>query len=504
MIENISEKEIKNNKESIRQEENKKKILNMFARNVTSTRREVLQQMLNPGKDINYECGYPTSITIQNYRDYFDREGLGKRVVSILPEESWAMAPEIYEDEDMKETEFEKDLKALDKERHLLHYLQRIDILSGIGSFGILLLGISDGKKLNEPVDGIDLKTGELVGTPKKYELLYLRPFDESLVKIKETEEDTTAPRFGQPTIYEVNFENSLGTTTLNNQVHWTRVIHIADNRETSEIYGAPRMKSVYNRLLDIRKVLSGSGEMFWKGAFPGYAFEVNPDISDATIDEDTIRDTLEDYTAGLQRYIAIAGVTVKNLEPQISDPSVHVETQLKYIAISLGIPYRIFLGSEQAKLASTQDKETWNKRIAKRQTSYVDPLVIRPLIDRLIIYGILPSVEEYFIDWPDLNAPGEEEGAKIAEIKTNALTKYVAGSVDELIPPKEYLMMILGMDQEEAETIEKAAKLYGTDLSQQADEKAEKEAADAAIAADEATARQIEIERVKTEARNG
>ena len=263
-------------------------------------------------------------------------------------------------------------------------------------------------------------------------------------------------------------------------------------------------MKSVYNRLLDIRKVLSGSGEMFWKGAFPGYAFEVNPDISDATIDEDTIRDTLEDYTAGLQRYIAIAGVTVKNLEPQISDPSVHVETQLKYIAISLGIPYRIFLGSEQAKLASTQDKETWNKRIAKRQTSYVDPLVIRPLIDRLIIYGILPSVEEYFIDWPDLNAPGEEEGAKIAEIKTNALAKYVAGSVDELIPPKEYLMMILGMDQEEAETIEKAAKLYGTDLSQQADEQAEQEAVDATRVADEATARQIEVERVKAEARNG
>ena len=195
---------------------------------------------------------------------------------------------------------------------------------------------------------------------------------------------------------------------------------------------------------------------MFWKGGFPGLSFETQSDVEG--LDADSIKDQMEKYMAGMQRYLAMEGITVKSLTPQVSSPKEHVETNMRNIAISLGIPYRIFLGTEEAKLASSQDVRTWNKRLSQRQENYVTPCIIKPLVDRFIDLGILPEPTAYVVDWPDLNAPTDEDKANVAKILTEALSKYVAGGVDALIPPMEFLTVILGMTQEEAEAIETAA----------------------------------------------
>ena len=76
------------------------------------------------------------------------------------------------------------------------------------------------------------------------------------------------------------------------------------------------------------------------------------------------------------------------------------IDAQIKYIALSMSVPYRIFIRTEEAKLSSTQDINTMNKRITKRQGGYFTPMLLRPLIDRLIAFGVLPDIEEYFIEW--------------------------------------------------------------------------------------------------------
>jgi len=440
----------------------------LLAGNATSLTRSAMNAMLNPGKDINFECGYPAwgSITKEMYREMYDREGVGTRVVQILPAESWAMFPEITEDENTNETVFEGEFKDLNKRFNIFQYLTRGDVLSGVGDYGILVIGINDGQSLDQPVEGVNEWTGEKVGNAK-HELLYLRPFDESSVTIDKMNGDISSSRFGFPELYTVKIEKSTGqgqmTTTDTVKVHWTRVLHMADNRHSSEVFGVPRMQPVYNRLLDIRKVVAGSGEMFWKGGFPGYSFETLPD-EDKTFTDDEVtelKSQIEDYAAGLQRYMTLGGMTVKSLAPQVADPTGHLQGLMQYIAVTLGIPLRIFMGSEQAKLASTQDKETWNKRINKRREDYISPFIIRPFIDRMMMFGILSEAEEYFIMWPDLAAPSDVEKAEVAEKKTTALAKYVAGSVDNLIPPKEYLTMVMDFTDEEADAIEVAANSF-------------------------------------------
>lgn len=420
----------------------------------TTFRRELLQRLLSPARNIDTECQYPTDLTIIDYKEFFDRHGLATRVVSVWPEECWQIEPKIYETEDSgEETEFEMAVEEITRRIPLWNTLFRADVLSGIGQYGVLLLGVNDGKPLSDPIEGID-ERGEKVGN-KEHELLFVRPFDESVCTIKDYEKDNTNPRYGLPTQYDIKFESTQKVESL--PVHWSRVVHLADNRTTSDVLGVPRMKIVYNNLLDIKKISGGSGEMFFKGGFPGYSFELTPEAeaAGATIDIDSMKEQTFLWGQGLQRWLYLTGVTAKSLAPQVADPSGHLDWHVKLMSMALGIPYRVLMGSEEAKLASTQDTKRHNGRVRKRQNNYLTPLVLRPFFDRLIMVGCLPEPKEYFVKWVNLDAPTDEDVANVAVKRTDALSKYVAGGVDALIPPRPYLSLVHKLTDEEIEEIE-------------------------------------------------
>lgn len=160
--------------------------------------------------------------------------------------------------------------------------------------------------------------------------------------------------------------------------------------------------------------------------------------------------------------------MTVKSLAVQVASPSDHMEQIYDNIALALDVPKRKFRGSEQAQLASEQDTLTWNKRVKRRQEKYVVPMVVRPFIDRLMAIGILPMVEEYFVEFPDLNTSTDDEKAKVATERTKALAQYVTSGVDQLIPPAEYLRLIHGLDQEEIDQILEAANARIEELDEE------------------------------------
>ncbi len=430
-------------------------------------RQEWLWSLIDPRRDIDKECGYPYLILPKQYRFMYDREGIGTRVVTIYPDECWAQDPVIYEGEEPQQTPFEDAWQALCEAEATdpLHYLHRVDVISGIGRYGILLLGTDDGLDMSEPLKGIN-ERGEVTGENPGYKLLYLRPFDEMMAHVINYESDQFNPRFGHPVYYHVLFADirvgepgmaAAAISVTSRVVHWSRVIHIADNRETSEVFGVPRMQAVFNRLCDVRKILGGSSEMFWKGGFPGYSFELNPELvtSGVTLDDKSLEEQFSKYSNGLQRYLAIVGLQAKSLAPQVADPHGNLEAQLNAIAISIGVPLRIFTGSEQAQLASGQDVRTWNRRLTKRQRRYLTPWVIRPFIERLICFGILPKPKDGFrVFWPDVNMPSEEEKTQHSDRIAAALMKYVMGGGFNVMAPAEFLRLACHFSQEEVDVI--------------------------------------------------
>jgi len=459
-------------------EKDKQLVRDMIYNTITS-RSELLSTLTDPRRDIDKECGYPNRISIQQYKKMYDREGLATRVVELMPQESWGVDPEISEDENSdNDTTFEKEWKDLENEHNLYSYMERIDELSGIGAFGILLFGLDDGKKLNEPVDGID-EQGNRTGSAQ-HEILYVRPFDQSLVTIKTSETNTSNKRFGQPTMYSVTMQNpnvDQNATVIEDEgkevlIHWHRVIHIADLRKSSEVYGTPRLQSLFNRLLDIQKITGGSAEMFWKGGFPGYSFELDPNAQAPDDDAMTeLKTQIAQWSNGLQRYLTTQGIKVNSLDPQVADPENHVDVQLTICAIALGVPKRVFMGSEQAKLASETDSQNWNKRIKRRQNKYLTPYVVKPVINRCIAYGALPEVEKYEVLWPDLNTPSEKDKAEVAKAWIETFKAYVGGDVDTLIPPELFLKMYAELNDDEVDKVMKALAKHIQELEDENEE---------------------------------
>lgn len=428
--------------------------MSSLVKNMMLTRTAWLRKLLDPRRDIDAECGHPSTLEISDYQELFTRGDIAARVVTIYPQETWSEDPLVFETEDKTETEFEKAWNGLLKTIPIYSLLQRADILSGIGRFGVLLLGVDDGKPMNEPLDGID-DQGNPSGSPSERKLLYLRTFEESVLSIAKLEDNTSNPRYGQPYTYNINFADKNGSSTLSQSVHWSRIIHIADNRTNSEVYGAPRMEVVVNRLLDLKKTAGGSGEMFWKGGFPGLSIETQPSEEEVTLDKEATQEQIEKYMNGLQRYIATIGLTAKSLSVQVADPGPHVDMQLKLIGAALGVPWRIFVGSEVGQLASGMDTRRWNQRITRRRNDYVTPYIIRPFVDRLAAAGILPQPKNgYQVEWTDPNTPSEDEKAAVAQKRTDALMKYVQSGADQLMPPFHYLTLILGFTDDEAQSI--------------------------------------------------
>lgn len=457
--------------------------------NVLLSRSSLMKNILDPRRSINADCGYPLTdeITSEDYRELYDREPIAARVVQVLPYETWQSPPTVFETEDVDQTTpFESAWQDLaqglfteswfrgDEGNPIWEHLLRADVLSGIGSYGVLLLGLDDGVDLREPVKPNEGR-----------KLLFLRSFDESLTDISLYETDPANPRFGKPLMYRVqvseprdNAQSSIGMPMATLDVHWSRIIHLADSLGSSEIIGVPRMRPVYNRLLDLRKLYGGSAEMYWRGAFPGFSVQSHPQLGpDVSFNLPDTKDQMENYMNSLQRYLALSGVDIKSLAPQVVDPTPQIDTQIDSICIQKGIPKRIFTGSERGELASSQDKRTWNGRLKFRQNTYVTPRIIVPFLDRLISLGVLPTPQEYSVIWPDLDSLSLSERAAVAVQQTDALAKYVQGGVEAMMLPVDFLVSILGLPEEEATSILDSAvaseeSIFGNDDEEEEEEK--------------------------------
>lgn len=445
---------------------------------VATTRANLLQQLFDPRRDIPKECGYPESgseYTADQYKQLYDHEPIAARCVEVLPMESWRSMPTVYESEDEEvETPFEAAVKTLpenlrgEKSYHkqeegniIWSTLRRADIMSGIGQYGVIVLGLDDGQELRTPAR---FRPGKNV--TRKLTRLVVLP--ESLAPVSVWDTNPNSPRYGHPVEYNITFydpretlQSGIGTQNTTVQVHWTRIVHIVSDDTISDVYSVPQLRSVLRRNLDLQKLYGASAEGYWRSCFTAISLETHPQLGgDVNVDKPSIRRMMEDYANGLQRYLSLQGMSAKSLAPQVVDPASQIDAQITAICIKKGVPKRIFMGSERGELSSAQDSDEFADRMRDRRRMHITPRVLVPFFDRLINLGVLPEpTDGYCADWNDQKAENETEKANIGKAKTEALAKYTAGGCDTVITPVDYLTWFLGFDREEAETIIEAAE---------------------------------------------
>lgn len=398
-------------------------------------------------RDIYKALGYPQELTFDNFFNRYKRQDIAKAIIDRPVKATWQGALLLIESNETEETEFEKAWRKLDRELQLKSRLSRLDRLTGIGRYGVLVLGLDDvgvGGGWSNPVKA---------GTRK---LLYVRPLSEASAKIVKYEENTANERYGLPLIYEVESTDAKTKTSKVIPIHHSRIIHVTDNPLESDVYGIPRLEPVYNRLMDIEKLAGGDAEMFWRGARPGYAGKLDPEYQATQAFKDALKEQYDEYEHDLRRILVNEGVELKALEQQIADPSAHVDTQLKLISSETGIPVRILSGSERGELASSEDRSEWLSYVQTRREEHAEPCIVRPFVDKLIAYGILPELEDtYTVKWSELFAQSEKMRVDIGKARANAIAEYTRNPMAiEIIPPRVFMEKGLGFSEDEIDWV--------------------------------------------------
>jgi len=339
----------------------------------------------------------------------------------------------VLEAKEGEETGLEKNWVKLEREMKLKSKLVQLDILTGLGRYGVLLLGLDDITKPDDFIKPVDFS--------KEHKLLYVKSLGEGSAIISTWDENPKSERYGKPITYQLTTSTQeSASVTLN--VHYSRVIHVVEDGLESDTYGTPRMMPVFNRLQDLEKIVGGSAEMFWRGARPGYQGIVDKDYTFTTAEENELMDKLDDYDHDLRRLFVNEGVELKTLETQVADPKNHVDVQVQMISSETGIPKRILSGSERGELSSSQDAQEWIAYVQNRREEFVEPCILRPFIDKMIALHILPAPKngEYSIEWADLFSISEMSQVEIGQKRSTALKEYVTMPIaPEVVPPEAF-----------------------------------------------------------------
>jgi hypothetical protein len=441
-----------------------------------------LGKQFGGNRDIYEACGYRRELLFADYYNMYTRQDIARRVVDAYPDATWRGDPSVSETEDPEPTTFEETWAETVKRVKLYHYLKRLDRAAGIGHYACLFLGFAG--------RGVSQSFAKEVTSAKS--LRYVQVYTENQAKPKTWETKKSSDRYGKPLTYEFAMGNaSKGSGSKSVEVHWTRVIHVADGALTNDLIGTPRQECVFNRLEDLMKITGGSAEGIWQGGFGGISFEADEDADLEPQDVDDLEDEISKYMHGYQRYLRLQGMSAKQLKANVANPKEHAAIQVQMISAATGIPQRILTGSERGELSSSKDQDNFNNRVEERREDFAEPMVLVPIIERLQMVGILDENVDPIVEWPEMNAISEKDRANNAKTWAEAITTYIAKDGQLLIPPFNFLTDVMGMDDEKAnEVLKEAEKL--------AREHADEEEADA-------LAEQSRIEAAKLEEqRNG
>ena len=360
------------------------------------------------GKRDMYEAlGYPRTLVFDDYWEEYQRGGISTPIVEAYPRATWTggatiidrtLAGGTVEEADTEETTpFEEEIALLFDRLDIWSHFLRADILAGIGRYSIIVIGAPG-----------DLESPLLTLPNGADDIMYLSAYAEDRADIKGVVESTSDPRFGLPEFYDVKISTSLTKLT-----HHTRVLPFADGLLDDDIYGQPRLKNVWNYLMDLFKIHGGGSEAAWKRMDPGLHIDVDPTIELDEAGEEFLEAEVDEYINDLRRTIRTRGTKVTPLFANVAAFSTNVDSIIQLISAAKSIPHRILTGSERGQLASTQDRNNWNDRVKARRRGFANPILSK-FINMMIDLEAVPApVNSFQARWPDVESMDEAQKAR-------------------------------------------------------------------------------------------
>lgn len=392
---------------------------------------------------------YPSETDLNSFewhRIRYERQAEAKGLIDRPAEDTWGAGDlDISDDyerdgDDGEDTEFEQAVRRLldgdATRRQPIHRFIDADKQATLGEYSIICFGFNDGEDPREPVDD-----GQLNGLD---DLNFIFAYDQERVQSFETNNDITSERFGLPETY--NVEVSDGQTET---FHHSRVVHIPQGGTltSDDLHGEFALKSIAHPLVNIDKIQAAGAEGYWRGAYQGLVIRPPTDengvpmvLEDqagegAETDSSEVQKKIDRYERNMDRVIATTA-EIESIGTQVSSPLDHLESQFRSISSAWNIPMSILMGNERGDMATEEDRAQYHEFLSGRRMKFDEPLILRPVFDRLIVKGVLPEPQGdgYTVNWPPLEELTEMEKADIFATRMKALKDGTSGQPTQLV----------------------------------------------------------------------
>lgn len=357
-------------------------------------------------RDLYDAYGWDRSIDSAQMWQMYARGGIARRLVHAYPDAVWGNPPTF--DETKTTAAWLDAWETLNENLKIWSVLHRLDRISQLGQYAVLLVGTDDGSDLSRPLN-----------TSRARKILYLQPYSDRSAVISEWGRDPGKANFNLPEMYTIYPDQAAVETGMMGtagqvqsspsrssfRVHHSRVIHVTQSQLESDVFSCPMLWACWNYLTDLMKVVGGSAESYWQTANRGMHANLDKDVDLEPEDEAALTEELEEYHHGFRRFIRTRGVDVKSLGADVADPKGPFETLVTLIAGTYGVPRRILLGSESGHNASTQDKGNWAEHVEEYRTLVAAPNFLAPLLKFFTEVGALPKTSKTKKPrplWPD------------------------------------------------------------------------------------------------------
>jgi phage-related protein (TIGR01555 family) len=329
---------------------------------------------------------------------YYHSCGLLRKLVDIFPDQMVRKWITINGDTNSNLANY---LTKLNAQGQLGHAIRWARLYGG----AIVMMGINDGRKADEPVDYENIKSIEFLRVIDRSQI-FLYPSDYYL--------DAGDPKFGMPSVYTVRpvLYGMATEATMMYRVHESRCLRFDGDVSPDYMkrlnfgWGAPILQTIYPELMAVLSAYGNIGEIMHEMILKVFSIAnltnllstedgrkiIKSRLDDINLTISAVNGVFMDSSVGetLSRNTIAAG----GIEPLVT------KLELALCAVC-GIPYMVLYGKSPTGLASMGEGEiaTWMSSVKQKQEQ-----MLRPQIQRLIGYIILAKDCKFKNDINDLS----------------------------------------------------------------------------------------------------
>lgn len=419
------------------------------------------------------QYGYSTTVSFEQLLQAYERLGPAHGAVHRILDKCWERLPRIKQPASDKETPWETKLARQMATMGAWKKLQGFDRRGLIGSYAGLIYRIADGQALSQPV------------TARRAQLVELVPVFENQLRVTAWNSDTASPDYGKPAMFQYRRRNPAQSDTQGAPDEWAdvhpdRVQVMAEGSEGDMFEGVPLLRAGFNHLVDLEKISGGSGESYLKNSSRTIVFEYDPTANvQAITTQDgqtrSVREVHDDQARALNNNtdaaIVLQGGKASTLPTHISDPTGAYLLAANLFAASVRLPVTVLFGQQTGRLASDEDQKDYQNRCTARQTNQLTPM-LEEFIRRMQAIGAIEQ-GEFEIEWPPLDAPGDDERFALLGQLTGAMQQAMSAGLAEPLFDANELRAVAGFEPraddgmpEEGEAMEEEKDPSGEDAA--------------------------------------